>query len=255
MNRHAIIIESGNVKGQDDLPGARLDFDNWVRFLQSDRGGAWEDEVEISKFHKPKVSEVTECLTKHCWDYVFLAFSGHGFQVGDYVSVCLNEDELAVSESYLTPTFGTVVLDCCRGPGGERGGMVVEAMDSGLGTFSFLNSQSVQSRLLNRYLRRTNIKSAFMDEIKRHWSFDQVHMYACTKGQGADEDSTAGGLYTTMLIGQAESWGRNVNVVNLSNCYSTLDAHNDVVAELRIQGAQQTPVYAPQNQEYPFAIK
>lgn len=100
-----------------------------------------------------------------------------------------------------------------------------------------LNSQSVQSRLLNRYLRQTNIKSAFMEEIRRHWSFDQVHMYACTQGQGADEDSTAGGLYTTMLIGQAESWGRKVGIGNLPNCYSILDAHADVVAELRSQGS------------------
>ena len=255
MKRHAIIIESGNVKGQDDLPGARLDFSNWLRFLKSELGGAWDEGAEISVFHKPDVAKVKKCLKEHLWDYVFVAFSGHGCQYGESVYVCLNESELTVNERDLTPTYGTVVLDCCRGPGGESGGMVVEAMDSAYGAFSFLDSQSAQSSLLNRYIRRTNIRSAFMREVSRHWSLNKVHMYACAKGQSAEEDSAAGGLYTTMLIGQAKAWGRKVGVGNLSHCYSTLDAHNAVVAELRSLGSRQTPVYVPQNQKYPFAIK
>lgn len=253
MKRHAIIIESGNVKGQDDLPGARLDFANWLRFLKSELGGAWE-EGEITPMHKPTIAEVKTALSEHSQDYVFLAFSGHGYQPYDSVLVCLNDNEKFVSERNLTPQFGTVILDCCRGPGDSGRTTVKEAMDSIPMTFALANSR-VMSTDLSTYFRRSNIRSAFMQEVRKHLAFEGVRMYACTKGQGAGEDPAAGGLYTTMLMARARTWGSKIAHANQSNVYLTRDVHDDVVLDLQRMGIQQTPVYEPDDAAYPFAIK
>jgi len=46
MKRSAILIESSQLQGKQDLPGARLDVEKWTTFLLSDKGGAWNaDEI------------------------------------------------------------------------------------------------------------------------------------------------------------------------------------------------------------------
>ncbi len=47
IKRVAIIIESSNVQGLADLPGARIDAANWRAFLMSDLGGAWNDHEKL----------------------------------------------------------------------------------------------------------------------------------------------------------------------------------------------------------------
>lgn len=254
MKRYAIIIESGNVKGQDDLPGARLDLRNWVRFLKSELGGAWE-ESEIWPVNKPTSAEVRTKLQEHADDYIFVAFSGHGEQRGDMVYVCLNDSEQNVSETIFTPNLGTVVLDCCRGSDNGRSGRIVEAkaMDSSTATFSLMNSCSVQDGL--RRIKRCNRRTLFLNAIKNNPFSKVVRMYSCSKGQGAEEDPNAGGLYTSMLIGEAKSWGKSIHSCNHDKIYTTLDAHNSVVSELKKIGSQQLPEYQPVWQEYPFAIR
>ena len=55
--RFAIIIESSDVKGLRDLPGARQDAENWRSFLMSDLGGAWIDKVEICVVNKSSLHD------------------------------------------------------------------------------------------------------------------------------------------------------------------------------------------------------
>ena len=70
MKRKAILIESSNVVGLADLPGARVDVENWGRFLQSDLGGAW-DSSEIRVLNKPFSTDLKKELdvSSDCYWY------------------------------------------------------------------------------------------------------------------------------------------------------------------------------------------
>ena len=57
IKRHAFIIESSNVIGQKDLPGARIDQKSWISYLSSNLGGAWHNS-EIKTYSKPKWSSL-----------------------------------------------------------------------------------------------------------------------------------------------------------------------------------------------------
>ena len=61
MKRKAILIESSDVKGHTDLPGARVDIANWELFLRSDYGGGWTDS-EIVILRKPFSADVEKAL-------------------------------------------------------------------------------------------------------------------------------------------------------------------------------------------------
>lgn len=117
MKRKAVLIESSDVKGQTDLPGARVDIDNWKLFLESDLGGAWR-EAEIVVLRKPFSSDVTSAVNVAADVYCFVAFSGHGCEG----SVVLNDHNDNCSVSVLKPTGnrGTLIIDSCRGEGKGR---------------------------------------------------------------------------------------------------------------------------------------
>ena len=81
MKRQAILIESSQIVGQPDLPGAKVDVDNWSAFLQSDEGGAWRGD-EIAIFRKPSWTALQARLALEATtDYVFVTFSGHGYHI------------------------------------------------------------------------------------------------------------------------------------------------------------------------------
>ena len=213
MNRCAIIIESSHVANQDDLPGARLDAQNWKDFLESELGGAWENN-EIHLLPHPDLEEVQAYIRTYRNDYVFLAFSGHGCEVGGHIYCCLNDTEQHVDSESMTPLIGTAVFDCCRGkPDSDDGRMVVAAISS-----------------------------------------NSVRMYACAKGQGAEESPEAGGLYTSLLIDGAKERKKSFLPGHMSNVYTTHDAHVHAEREMLTLAPQQTPEYDPDGLAYPFAI-
>lgn len=253
MNRYAIIIESSHVANQDDLPGARLDALNWMEFLGSELGGAWEKN-EIHLLPHPKLLDVQSCL--HAWrnDYVFLAFSGHGCELNGHVYCCLNDGEQCVDSKSMTPQIGTAVFDCCRGkPDGDEGGRVVAAMDAcefGLVNESFSMNKS---QWQNAY-RRQAIKNTFLNNVRVRGIDNAVRMYACASGQGAEESPEAGGLYTSLLIDGAKERKKSFLPGYVSAVYTTQDAHEYAKREMVTLAPQQTPEYYPNGLAYPFAI-
>ena len=112
MNRKAVLIESSNVSGQTDLPGARADVANWDEFLRSDLGGAWTHS-EICILRKPFSSDLDRELKVASDYYCFVAFSGHGCEG----SIVLNEHFTSYPISALVPKCdrATLILDSCRG--------------------------------------------------------------------------------------------------------------------------------------------
>lgn len=265
MRRFAIIIESSDVKGKDDLPGARLDAQNWERFLKSDLGGAWVGD-EMRVMNKPHSWELRGILDEHINDYVFLAFSGHGGEdvVTHAVMICLNDSEKEVPVDDVSPkAFGTAVFDCCRCL--DRSGRAIvatctDSMESFSNKIAVVNERSsplIEARVA-ALLSSQGHKRLFLSALSQKMSppcanLSSVRMYACASDESAmDEDENAGGYYTTFLIESAKAWG--LRVARTHHVYSTKDAHDDACVRMARKNPQQHPEYVPTWQSYPFAV-
>lgn len=195
--RAAILIESSNVQGQRDLPGARLDVANWQRHLRSMHGGAWR-ESEITVLHKPGWATLKTILTKHAdTNYVFITFSGHGDHLQgkdiDETRICLNEndDVLVTSVNPGNPRC-TFVVDSCRGIVREeeipRKAEAVVLMEK-------------QARDVGAYRQ---LFEAAVEQAER----GTIRLYSCDLGESAGESSRSGGYFSTYLVDCSEAWYR-----------------------------------------------
>jgi len=252
MTRIAIIIESSNVEGETDLPGARVDQRNWVNFLKSELGGSWCD-IEIILLSKPYSNDVDVLLDEHKDKYCFVAFSGHGSEG----SVALNDHYKNFPSSNLKPRGekGTLLIDSCRG---------VEAATE----FNFSARQTLmeaaysgRSVIANSRTGRSTefmAKAASLESRSSHsvtWRLalmrsksGLVEMLACARGESADEDPNYGGYYTSLLLQSADLWQQ---AGGLGNVHTTLDAHNHASAKMP---PQQNPEYRPTDLTFPFAV-
>lgn len=259
-NRFAIIIESSNVRGQTDLPGARLDADNWIAFLESDLGGAWGKE-ELCRLSKPTSGTLRALVSQHFADYVFLAFSGHGSEdynsiLGKYVTnICLNDNEQAVAIDMIAPShLGTAVFDCCRGiEDGRRHTSLTNENLSNRSTVS-LNTKTALDEMIKKIQRRKVIRNIFLKDIEQRAGRDVIRMYSCSRNEAADEDPGAGGYYTTLLLQGATDWSKAQNNNRYYNIYTTKQAHDFACISMARINPLQHPEYIPSWQSYPFAV-
>lgn len=256
MKRKAILIESSNVAGQNDLPGARVDVENWQSFLTSPLGGEWTSD-EIVVLRKPYSSDVERQLQLASDGYCFVAFSGHG----EDGSVALNESYLSYPISSLRPrgSRGAMVIDACRGvstatynfanlaeslANASTGRTLVLKNSARCNSTDFTEVRAFSARAYNTFASsRATWESGFTSLT------GIVEMFACARGQGADEDPNAGGYYTSLLLASAEAWK---NTGGVAKIHTTLDAHNYAAKMLP---RQQTPEYKPTWLAYPFAVR
>jgi hypothetical protein len=246
MKRKAVLIESSDVKNHTELPGARMDIENWKEFLRSDLGGAWNDS-EIVSLHKPFSSDVEGALKVDSDSYCFVAFSGHG---GDGF-VVLNDylGEFAISSLKPKTQQGTVIIDSCRGVTQNytiRAKMAIANEIVNRSLASARLSEGQRNRLENFTIVTTHRQS--WEGAFSRASAGIVEMLACSKGQAAAEDPSAGGYYTTLLLQSAEVWEQEKTS---SGIQTTKDAHDYAAAKLP---PQQTPEYRPSGLAYPFAV-
>lgn len=258
MIRRAILIESSNVKGQTEIPGARIDVRKWREFLKSDLGGAWTDD-EITTLSNPWPSQVQTALTLGSDCYCFVAFSGHGCDG----SVALHDHYQQFPISSLKPKTdrGTVVIDACRGPAelvSFSASRHVAIANEYLGESLAIQAREAKSLdqspsaralvILNRLSRTSNHRTRW-DTTLQSTLKGTVEMLACAKGQDSNENPLSGGYYTTLLMQSADRWEQRSTQ---PGTHSTKDAHDYAAARLP---AQQTPEYAPVWLEFPFAVR
>lgn len=266
LKRFAIIIESSNVRGQADLPGARQDAMNWRSFLMSDLGGAWRSD-EIVVLNKP-LSATIKGLLNTCKDrYVFLAFSGHGYE--DYnpysrtyaTKICLNDSEQDVAIDGISPgRWGTAVFDCCRGVENGQGHIKIanESFSATRRSTFGATMDSAEYLIANSANFCTQIQEkigkVFLQEIESMTTHAAVRMYSCGRDESAGEDPNAGGYYTTLLIQGAKTWGEAQRTSKVYSVYNTKQAHDFAVEAMQEVNSEQHPEYDPSWQAYPFAI-
>lgn len=254
MKRKAILIDASNVSGQSDLPGARVDIQNWKNFLTSDLGGAWRT-GDIVTLQKPTSAALDRELNVDYDCYCFVAFSGHGCNG----SVVLNEflDTFSVAKLRPRSERGTLVVDACRGIEGARSYTFAEKITA-------VNESSERKVIMNSQGGRATAFEVYGSEAYRvlvlanhrsAWesAFDSstgiVDMLACSPGQAANEDPNAGGYYTSLLMQSADIWQSSASNATV---HTTKEAH-DYAA--RILPPQQRPEYRPAWLAFPFAVK
>jgi hypothetical protein len=78
MKRQAILIGApGSVYSDNYLQGVDFDIKNYIKFLQSPSGGAW-DKSEIIAVKHPDKEKLLKLVKTIKADYVLTVFSGHG---------------------------------------------------------------------------------------------------------------------------------------------------------------------------------
>ena len=249
MERFAILIESSNVKGLKDLPGARADVEQWQFFLKSKLGGLWSNE-EFCVLSKPYSSDIETLLESNRNKYCYVAFSGHGYHdnKSNKSKICLNDILQDYDVSNLRPkgTKGTLLIDACRGvESGQRKVLIEEsrikiAADSKYAEFSkaFFHEKEIWFNNLNSSNNGT------------------ATLFSCNIGESAGEfekeDPNQGGYFTTIMMLTAQNWEKTANS---RSCYSTKDAYNATEKYMKINFPNQKPVYDPSYVAFPFAVK
>ena len=113
ITRKAVLIGSpGNNRGF--LQGVGKDIENMSRFLQSNKGGAWE-KSEILILQNPSSYEVTSLVIRTIADYVFIYFSGHGFSsLNNSWMVVLRDQAISDCDFLNNSPRQLVIIDACR---------------------------------------------------------------------------------------------------------------------------------------------
>ena len=272
MSRKAIIIESSQVEGLDDLNGARKDAKNWNNFLLSNLGGAWSSR-DIVVLNTPLMSDVLSAISESSVDYLFVAFSGHGGIVDGKEVICLKNGDYPISllKKLICDRCpkATLVLDCCRSedenvdvqversvPQFESQGRARSTHHDGpaycrTGAHHF--GEIIDEDFSTPSIQMSSFASVWLDSLN-NCSEGLVTMWACSRGQSAGEDSSEmskkGGYFTTALIKAALNWNRITGTLHL--IYKTADAFADSLQF--IHDPQQTPEYEPEWLSFPFAI-
>lgn len=223
MKRFAIIIGCSGL-GKQYRPGIEKDVDNFVEYLQSNKGGAWyNNEIKALKNEtKATILNVIK-IAKNKYDYVLVFFSGHGnySPVLNKRRLYTNEDELFYDSDILDLSSKQLtIIDSCACV--ER-----EATEDSLKTRLFA-SEGIDNRIAYRMLFDSWIESCPAQSIE---------MYSCKKGEES-EDTDNGGLYAYNLILAAK------NTDNQLNC---LKAHEiatpKVIETANSKLKQQHPTY------------
>lgn len=180
MKRKALLI--GNTNG---LPGVKLDIANWVKFLESDKGGQWcNNEIDIVM--NPKKSDILSHIAnikESTPDFVIAVFSGHGAYQRKETILEINENEV-IDENDLTKIAPRQisVFDCCRA-------VPVEILsESQKGVRAFSKGGTFQR----------NVRPYYEERIMRAMP-QQICLYACAIGESA-MDTERGGIYTNQLL-------------------------------------------------------
>lgn len=224
MKRFAIIIGCSGI-GRQYRSGIEKDVDNFIEYLQSNKGGAWNGDEILSLKNKPKTIILDSINnTKGNYDYVLVMFSGHG----NYSTV-MNERRLYTNDGeffYESDILGMAskqltIIDSCACE--ER-----ELIEDSLTKAVLFASESVNIREVYR---------RFFDDWVESCPNQSIMMYSCDEGEESS-DSDNGGLYAYNLIVAAKNSKEELNCLKVHEIVKP-----KVVDSARKRGKQQHPTY------------
>lgn len=173
----------GNSNG---LSGVKLDIENWVKFLMSDKGGQWYGN-EIKVLMNPEKTLLLSCINRiKDWkpDFAIIVFSGHGaYQRRTILEINGNGETISENDLIGVAPRQISVFDCCRGVLEEK--VLSESLKK-VRTFS-------EGGVLPRNIR-PYYEKRMMEAMPQ-----QICLYACSIGESA-MDTDRGGIYTDNLL-------------------------------------------------------
>ena len=190
MQRRAILIDSGD----RDIPGTKADILRYKSFLTSPQGGAWYGD-EISTLERPTWDSLRRKLDETSQaDYLFIAFSGHGYYPEgetepEETRLVLNDKQYIQTKSLDSSASRVfVIADSCRDIMPLQDSYEVRKMAS------FAADNRDRCRLL--------FSQAMMETAT-----GRILALSCSMNESAQE-SQSGGYFSKAFIDAAESWAQ-----------------------------------------------
>lgn len=199
MKRIALLF--GNNR---DLKGTSKDILDFMSFLLSPQGGAWEQD-EIKGYLNPTKASIEEKVKKikeGSYDYVIVYFSGHGGCRNSTI-LEINPQNEHIPESLLMGLAPKQlnILDCCRSF--VAGGIAIDETHEA-------SSQDLHNQVRTEY-----------EELVKVAADQQVRMYSCKEGESSYTLTNGqGSVYTQVLLDSAKFLLSKMDVVRTHDCHA-----------------------------------
>lgn len=241
MKRQAILI---GAPGQEDakkyLHGVEYDIKNYIKFLKSPTGGAW-DKSEIISIKNPDKNTLLNTINKVDTDYLLIVFSGHGaYSLQGQTILAINRTEYLTLNNLIAKKVPKqmLIVDACR-----------SFVDSGISGFLGEKLRSFPSRLL-----KTTARQLFDGYINRCEN-GIVVCYSCSVGQ-TSFDSNDGGYFTTSLLDTTKEWLEKPSTFNILPIHHAFTkTKNYIVNYLTDEQTPQLKVNKQRKFWFPFAVR
>jgi hypothetical protein len=213
-------------------------MENYSRFFQSSSGGAWyTNEIEVLKSPSPSSLRSAMHRLKSA-DYSIVVFAGHGGYSNAKQTTMLqlapgvNVEEYELKDG--APRH-TVIIDACRV---HLDRPVMESRRVEAMTFDHADNTAFSRRLFDNHISKCAPGLAVM--------------YSCSVGEGAEEATDSGGLYSSILIRVGEN--RRAGAEKIS---TISEAHEDATILVRRETRdKQNPraMFPRTLPRFPFAV-
>lgn len=242
MKRRAlIIVNPGQLRKKDYLPGTLIDKDNYYNFLKSNLGGNWyDDEIYIIENSGEKTVDNHIKLIGDA-NYSFIVFSGHGgmYKNDNRMVIELSTGEYDVSKLKTSCLRQTLILDTCR--------VYIESVGK-----SIYDMKKFAELLEHKY---RSTRSLFEEELSK-CGFGQTILYSCSKNQTSGENKIEGGYFSNSLLMSCYEWdkkSRNDNCLTLYEAYlmASIDLRNNVLTNQ----IPEISINEHSKKNYPLAVK
>jgi hypothetical protein len=213
MKRKALLV--GNTTG---LPGVKHDIERFSRFLQSNRGGAWQ-QTEIQVMVRPPLADLKNAIAQARLlrpDYMIVLFSGHGGYLRS-TQLQINRSAELIDERELQELAPRQlnIYDCCRDVITES----LQKAEEALTAMALDSASGVRQKYDNRIMQAAE---------------QQALLYSCRIGESSI-DTGDGALYLGELLASART-------VSYSNPFLTVgEAHEYAIEQLEKKQVKQHP--------------
>jgi Caspase domain len=240
MKRLAILIGAPGRQYSDTyLEGVDFDIKNYIKFLMSPSGGAWE-KSEIIAVKNPDKEKLIQLVKTIKADYVMTVFSGHGaYSLNGETIIAINRNQYLTIRNLISKSAKQLfIIDACR-----------SFVDSGISGFLGEELRSFPSKLTKLQAR------TIFDNHLRKCENGAVICYSCSVGE-TSIDSNDGGFFTTSLLDKTKQWIDKPSPFNILpiNTAFTL-AKNYLVTNLTKEQTPQLKVIKQRKFWFPFGIR
>lgn len=213
ITRKAILIFNDGGPG-NYLPGVKLDRANYLGFLKSPEGGAWEDnEIMVYDNNCTRATLLTYIDTYRRAEgigYWLIIFSGHGYT---------NDHDQTILE--LSPGNDCSIQDIKNATDHSRRLLIADSCRTVIHTIT--DSLKRERKLFSAITRHDEYSerchALYMTQLEGVYSNTFNVAYAAAYNQAANDDDTTGGYYSFELLHAAQTCIEGAKAAHRANDY------------------------------------